>query len=209
MDIQIKRREILMSSPYPWWEWDVINNKVDFNNRKAAMLGYKPEDLRHKGYQAFTDLLHPEDYEKTMDAMKVLLNGENDLYQIDYRIKAFDGTYHLYMDRGIVTEYTDEGNIKIIRGIVIDLGNEENDELNKNMLINLFEKSVKICVSSASFFTICSNCRKIKLKDNQWVSASEKIVKTIGEKISHGICHECIKSLYPDFADSVLMRKGL
>ncbi len=206
MDIKTERKDILMKSPYPWWEWNVINNTVDFNDKKATMLGYAPEVFKFKGFQVFTDLLHPEDYKKTMNAMKVLLNGEKDLYQVDYRIKASNGKYRWYMDRGIVTEITDEGDIKIIRGIVIDLGNEANKDLSKNMLVTLLKKSVNTYNSSASFLTICSNCRKIKLEDNQWASASEKIIDTIGENISHGICPECIKSLYPDFADSVLAK---
>ena len=70
------RNKILIDSPFPWWEWDVLNNTVDFNDKKALMLGYEPEMFSSGGYQAFTDLLHPDDYEKTMNAMRQLLEGE-------------------------------------------------------------------------------------------------------------------------------------
>jgi PAS domain S-box-containing protein len=115
----------LVDSPYAWWEWDIIANKVTFNDLKATMLGYNPYDFRNSGYQVFTDLLHADDFEKTMQAMRDVLEGKTDLYQIDYRIKAKNGSYHWYLDRGLVIEREESEIIKKLRGIVIDLGAEK------------------------------------------------------------------------------------
>jgi hypothetical protein len=48
-------------------------------------LGYRYEDVLDCGYEAFTDLLLEEDYARTMDAMRDLLEGRAPLYQVDYR----------------------------------------------------------------------------------------------------------------------------
>ncbi|HPS56957.1 MAG TPA: PAS domain-containing protein [Spirochaetota bacterium] len=66
------------------------------------MLGYDPADFENKGYQAFTDLLHPDDHKKAMDAMQRVLRNETGLYQVDYRIRGRNSVYHWYMDRGTV-----------------------------------------------------------------------------------------------------------
>ena len=205
MENFLYRNKILIDSPFPWWEWDVLNNTVDFNDKKALMLGYEPEMFSSGGYQAFTDLLHPDDYEKTMKAMKQLLDGEKGLYQIDYRIRAADSSYHWYMDRGAVSERNNDKTIKKIRGIVIDLGDKASGDAGKDILIKLINNSVQASNGfSVSFITICSGCQKTKVESGLWVSVPEKIKNVIGEKISHGLCPECIKKLYPDMAETIL-----
>jgi hypothetical protein len=52
---------ILMGSDFAWWEWGISHNAVITNDLKVPMLGYDPSVFRNKGYEAYTDLLHPED----------------------------------------------------------------------------------------------------------------------------------------------------
>ena len=57
---------------------------VTFDNHKATMLGYLPEKFKH--YTDFTALVHPEDVDKAMNAMKNHLKGLSDKYEVEYRI---------------------------------------------------------------------------------------------------------------------------
>jgi hypothetical protein len=75
---------ILAQSQLPWWEWDIKKNAVSFNDLKVTLLGYNISDFRNCGYQCFTSLLHPDDYEHTMDAMHKVLAKKTKLYQTDY-----------------------------------------------------------------------------------------------------------------------------
>jgi len=171
------------------------------------MLGYDPAQFRLKGYQAFTELLHEDDYEKTMDAMRMLLAGQTDLYQIDYRIRAADNSYHWYMDRGVVIERTGDNSIKKIRGIVIDLGNEVAAGSSREALVSLLEKTViREGTQSISMLTLCAACEKAKIENEIWIPVSKEIASVTGEKISHGICPDCVRRLYPDLADKVLKK---
>jgi PAS domain S-box-containing protein len=192
----------LVDSPYAWWEWDIIANKVTFNDLKATMLGYNPYDFRNSGYQVFTDLLHVDDFEKTMQAMRDVLEGKTDLYQIDYRIKAKNGSYHWYLDRGLVIEREESEIIKKLRGIVIDLGAEKSPESSIETLINLFHNVDH--KGKDSVLTICSSCQKAKANDKEWIQISKSIEKLLGGNISHGICPDCIMRLYPEYAASIL-----
>jgi hypothetical protein len=52
------------------WYWNLMTNNVTFNPLKVTTLGYTEEEIPKKvDYQYFTEKLHPEDYQKTMDAM--------------------------------------------------------------------------------------------------------------------------------------------
>ncbi len=52
---------LLEGSPFPWWSWDVGENRVSFSRHKVENLGYRYEGFPGCGYEAFTNLLHPED----------------------------------------------------------------------------------------------------------------------------------------------------
>lgn len=204
MDTQ-KLDALLEASPFAWWEWRIPHNRVIFNDIKATMLGYDPADFTGAGYEAFTTLIHPNDYEKSMDAMRAVLTGKSDLYQIDYRIQAAGGAYHWYMDRGFVLERDEQGKPEIIRGIVIDLGRESRFSGSAESIISIIMQSLpQEKGSDPSFLTICSNCTRVKYADNAYTTLSPDLFKLLGEKVSHGICSDCIRALYPEFAAQIL-----
>lgn len=83
-----------------WWEMDITTGKVNFEKRKAEMLGYNPDQFKH--YQDFTKLLHPDDFEKAMNAMQEHLDGNVDKYEVEYRILDKSGEYLWFYDVGSI-----------------------------------------------------------------------------------------------------------
>jgi PAS domain S-box-containing protein len=102
-----------------WWEMDLPDGAVRFDNRKAAMLGFAPEKFRH--YSDFTALLHHEDYEPAMQAMKDHLEGRETRYHTDYRILTAAGDYRWLRDVGGITRRYPDGSPATITGIVFDI----------------------------------------------------------------------------------------
>ena len=111
-----------------WWEMDCKTGKVLFNENKVKMLGYDMKDFQDVTFEAFTELLHPDDYEMAMQAMRDHLSGKNKLYEIEYRIKAKNGTYKWFYDRGSIVEHDSQGNPAIIKGIVFDITDRKHSE---------------------------------------------------------------------------------
>ncbi|AOW79814.1 integral membrane sensor signal transduction histidine kinase [Halodesulfurarchaeum formicicum] len=98
---------------------EVSEGMVNFHDRKAEVLGYEPENFKH--YEDFTTLIHPDDYERTMNAMKNHLEGEAERYEVEYRIQAKDGSYHWFQDIGSISERYDDGSPKRVIGLVVDI----------------------------------------------------------------------------------------
>ncbi len=190
-------------SHFPWWEWNVPDNEVKANRKKVEMLGYRHENFVDKGYQAYTELLHPDDYERTMHAMRDLLEGRAELYQVDYRIKAADGTYHWYMDRGSIIERLPDGSPAIVRGLVIDLGVHISTDRPVEKLIALLRTALHGDRTGERLITVCSNCRRLK-SENEWLEISKVLYKFISAKKSHGLCEDCLRRLYPRIAERVI-----
>jgi PAS domain S-box-containing protein len=115
-----------------WWEMDLSTGRVTFEKRKAEMLGYSPEKFKH--YNDFMALVHPEDYERTMDAMRSHLDGSADKYEVEYRIKTVSGEYKWFYDVGSVTKRGPEGKPLIVSGLVLDISERRyvDEELQKS-----------------------------------------------------------------------------
>jgi PAS domain S-box-containing protein len=114
---QERLKRALDSASIGWWEWDYESGEVLFSDNKATMLGYTVEEFPKNVYE-ITKLVHPDDYERTMSAMRDHINGKKDLYQIRYRIKTKDGNWKWYYDKGKIIEYNEEGKPKKIIGTV-------------------------------------------------------------------------------------------
>jgi PAS domain S-box-containing protein len=109
-----------------WWEMDCLSGSVQFHPAKAAMLGYRPEDFSH--YSDFTRLIHPDDLEKAMQAMRDHLEGRVPTYDVLYRIRTSAGTYASFRDIGGITETDALGRPLVVAGFVVDMTDQKRAE---------------------------------------------------------------------------------
>lgn len=109
------------------WEWNCKSGQVIFNPKKVQVLGYEVADFSPT-VEAFTNLLHPDDYESTMNAMRQHLYGKVPAYEAEYRIKTRDGNYKWFYDRGRIMEYDADGKPLHLTGIVFDITEQKEFE---------------------------------------------------------------------------------
>ncbi|MFA6224129.1 MAG: response regulator [Desulfomonilaceae bacterium] len=54
------------------------------------------------------------------------------------------------------------------------------------------------------FLPICSNCKKIRNDKGYWQAVEVYVQEHSDAQFSHGICPECLKKLYPEFATEIV-----
>jgi PAS domain S-box-containing protein len=121
-ELELYRRRLdgaMVTGDLAWWELDAETGAVSFHENKAHMLGYDPAEFDH--YEDFTDLIHPDDYERSMQAMRDHYRGAADKYDVEYRIRCADGDYRWFHDVGGITERTPDGGPKKVTGVVVDV----------------------------------------------------------------------------------------
>ena len=57
------------------------------------------------------------------------------------------------------------------------------------------------------FIPICACCKKIRDDEGYWQQIESYIQEHSEAKFSHGICPDCMRVQYPEFADKILSRK--
>lgn len=121
-----------------WWEWDLVSGKVSFDAKKATMIGYSVEEFPTDVFK-ICDLIHPDDYENTMQIMRNHLEGKTPNWIATYRIKRKDGSYGWYYDRGEIIERNAKGNPTKLIGTVIDVSEMkvvENELFERNLFLH-------------------------------------------------------------------------
>jgi len=133
------------------WEWNVKENKVQFNARKVQALGYQLEDIQGEvGFEFFTSKIHPDDYEMVMQNMRDHLYGVSGAYECEYRIQCRDGEWKWFYDRGIIIKRDAENRPLELVGIVFDISEQKKTQLeleNKNAQLMQLNENKNLMLS--------------------------------------------------------------
>lgn len=91
------------------WDWKIKTDEVTFDERWADMLGYSLDEL-DPTVDTWDELIHPEDLERTYEALNAHLDGETEIYECDHRLKTATGDYRWIRDIGKVFERDENGD---------------------------------------------------------------------------------------------------
>ena len=118
---------VLWATQSATWVWDYKTGHLDFSKQKAEAIGFEADELDHT-YEAFTNRIHPDDYDATIQAMVDLLSSKKEIYEATYRIQAKDGTYKWFYDKGRVISYQENGKPLLIEGVATDVTKQKYTE---------------------------------------------------------------------------------
>ncbi len=70
--------------------------------------------------------------------------------------------------------------------------------------VEALEKALAEVKTLKGILPICSSCKKIRDDSNNWVQMEVYVRDRTSAEFSHGICPDCLRALYPEFAENVL-----
>lgn len=143
-DIRINEKNSMLNmamdtANMAWWDLDLVSGLVTFNKRKTDMLGYDADNFKH--YLDFMNIVHPDDYDKTMKAMLDHMEGKCDKYFTDYRIKTKSDEYKWFRDTGTIVKRNENGKALRVTGLVVDISEIKKTETE---LSRLTEENIEL-----------------------------------------------------------------
>jgi PAS domain S-box-containing protein len=172
---------------------DVLDEKANilvWNKAAEEISGYSRHEV--VGHGKIWEWLYPdEEYrnEITAKAAAIIARGEI-VEDFETTIQRKDGQIRIisWNSRNLLDEKEATiGSIAIGRDITERKRAEEERE-----------KPAEVEVSD--LITMCASCKKIRDDDeDHWHPIEAYLLKHYGVRISHGICPECAKELYPNF----------
>ncbi|OUJ71379.1 PAS domain-containing protein [Hymenobacter crusticola] len=117
-------RFVIEFLPQMIWLTDPQGYHTFFNQRWIDYTGY--DVAQSRGTQMWNDLLHPDDQQRSRDRWNhSLTTGE--FYEIEYRFKAKDGTYHWFLGQAMPVK-DEAGNITQWFGSCTDIDEQKRTE---------------------------------------------------------------------------------
>ncbi|MES2590722.1 MAG: PAS domain S-box protein [Bacteroidota bacterium] len=115
------------TSPGIIYVFDLLEQKQIYsNNKKEALLGYNDDELKEKGTDLFSSLIHPKEQallQKHYKDFSTAKDGE--IRTIENRIKNKKGRYRWFREYETVFKRTADGTPSQIIGIAIDISKEK------------------------------------------------------------------------------------
>lgn len=102
------------------WDWKVKSDEIEFNDRYVQMIGYPAGEV-HLDFQAWKNLIHPDDLIPTLEALENCYEGRSDYFESEYRMLSKSGTWVWVYDRGEVAEREKDGSPIRLVGTHIDI----------------------------------------------------------------------------------------
>jgi PAS domain S-box-containing protein len=110
------------------WDRNVMTGESVYGENWARLVGYTLDELKQKNIK-FTDLLHPEDREKTLALVREHFQGETERYVAEFRLRTKEGGWRWIMARGQVVERNEHGEPLRFMGTHTDITKQKEAEL--------------------------------------------------------------------------------
>lgn len=90
------------------WDWNVVSGYVRFDDRFAAQLGLRADELRPHADE-WLARVHPDDRDAAQQAVRDHLEGRTPFYENEHRVRHADGGWRWVLDRGRVVQWDANG----------------------------------------------------------------------------------------------------
>ncbi|GFE58796.1 PAS domain-containing protein [Geobacter sp. AOG1] len=108
------------------WDWDIEHGTAFVSPRWKSMLGYGDDEITDI-VREWKDLIHPDDYQRSIDTINDYLAGNTTEYQLEYRLRHKDGSYRWILTRGTCVRDAD-GKPTRLAGSHTDITERKADE---------------------------------------------------------------------------------
>lgn len=125
------------------WDWNIVTGEQWWSDKYYDLLGYKRGEITST-YNTFHNiLLHPEDRQQAIDAMKEHLKNKIP-FKIEVRMKTKDGSYRWYESSGRV-KVDENGKAVRMVGAIIDKHERKQFRLELEKQNQLMDEVSKWC----------------------------------------------------------------
>lgn len=100
--------------------WHIPTGEINMNPQVAALTGYEPYEIPHSGGSR-NALIFEDDREKVDACINACMDGSQNGYQVEYRMRRKDGSIVWVFESAIVYERDKDGKATRLAAMVLDM----------------------------------------------------------------------------------------
>ena len=190
-------RTVLDNIEYGYFEVDIAGNFTFFNDSLCRILGYSRDETMGMNNRQYMD---KENTQKVYQAFNRAYTTGEPYRSFDWEIVRKDSTKR-FVESSVSLLRDLKGERIGFRGIVRDITERKLAEAEREKLIHEIQDALAQIKKLSGLLPICASCKKIRDDKGYWGQIESYISDHSEAEFSHGICPDCMKKLYPDFAD--------
>lgn len=181
---------IVEQAPIMIWRAN-LQAECDYFNQQ--WLNFTGRTLEQELGNGWAEGVFPDDFKQCLD-IYLSAFAKREIFEMEYRLRRFDGEYRWIFDRGV--PFNDgQGCFGGYIGSCIDVTDRVEARL---LIMREHESEIK---RLRGMLPICSSCKKIRDDKGYWKQVEVYIRDHSEAQFTHGICPDCLRSLYPEYAD--------
>ncbi|MEG4032978.1 PAS domain S-box protein [Microcoleus sp. S36b_A4] len=181
------------------WDWNIPTGETYFDFYWKSMLGYAETEIENnlKGWES---LLHPEDRVKVMECLNSYLEGETDIYEVEFRMLNKAGNWQWILAMGKVVEYDEWGAPLRITGTHKDISARVAAEAEKTQLIASLQQLAEQLQAAQKIARI-GNWESDR--ETGIITWSEELFRVYGRELNRPpTMEELLEQIHPDDKES-------
>lgn len=131
--------DFLEDGPIGTWQFNLRTGQSFFNESLAALLGYSKAELNTSAVDIWASLTHPEDFQRLQRLVDEHLDSNSNSFMGECRIKHKKGHWIWVTRLGKVTQYTNNNQPEVLEGILYNITDRKNSELQLQKYKDLLE----------------------------------------------------------------------
>ncbi len=147
----------------------------------------------------FWELFLPPGERPLFSARCVASHSKGFTFEAQSRLRARSGPEYEVLWSGSAI-MGDDGDLEFIIVTGIDITALKQAEQEKERLIEDLQAALANVKTLRGLLPMCSSCRKIRDDHGYWQQVEEYIKEHFDADFTHGICPDCARRLYPEFA---------
>lgn len=195
------RIHFLESVPVGMWVLDRKGRLAHANAEGLAIWGGQPMDGQESGSRIWSHDSKQPVADEERPAMRALRDGDFTRNQV-FDIQRPDGSRRTILGSAVPV-LDEKGRIEGAVVVNQDITEAKRLEREREDLIHSLEEARKNIKVLSGLIPICASCKKIRDDQGSWEQMEQYIRAHSEAEFSHGICPECLRRDYPEYADSI------
>jgi PAS domain S-box-containing protein len=108
------------------WDWNIQTGRLHINERWAAIIGYRLEEIVEPTIGLWRELCHPDDLERSNRHLQENIQGLSDRFEFESRLRHRNGHWIRVLNRGKVSTLDEQGTPLRMIGSIQEITERKN-----------------------------------------------------------------------------------
>ena len=141
-DLERRRLQFVIDSADAGvWDWDLVTDQFDVNDRYARIFGYQLEEIEPVNFEWITARIHPDDEPSVDQAEEDVFTGKSERMEAMYRIKHRNGQWIWIRETGLISERDATGEPIRMIGATLDITQQKNLQLAQQLAVDAAQEA--------------------------------------------------------------------